>query len=154
MERTSQRKCGGFSFVEFVVALLILSLGLVGLAMVQLTAITGRNPVASSRTRVATGVAQAVLDRFQEAPLTALRSSHPDGFQQGPGGLSPAFSRLPAAAGDRVTVHGTTYYSVWLVTQDPEIPALKTISVWCCWRQGEGPWSQVVLVTQRADVGY
>lgn len=153
MKRARERRSGGFSLLEAIVALLILSAGIFGLAMVQLTAVTAKNPMFASRMRTATGLAQDALDRFQAADWRTLRSSSADGFQQGPHGLAPAFSRLATAAGDRVSVQGTMYYRVWLVAQDPEIPALKTVSVWCCWRQGEGPWRQVVLVTQRADAG-
>lgn len=153
MKRARKRRNGGFSLLEAIVALLILSAGIFGLAMVQLTAVTAKNPMLASRMRTATGLAQDALDRFQAADWSTLRSSPADGFQQGPHGLAPAFSRLSTAAGDHVSVQGTTYYRVWQVAQDPEIPALKTVSVWCCWRQGEGPWRQVVLVTQRADAG-
>jgi len=129
-------------------------MGLLSLAMVQMTAVVASNPITSSKTRVATDLAQAALDRFQDVPWSEIRSSHPDGFQQDTGGVSPAFSRFPAAAGDSVTMQGTTYYRIWQVAPDAEVPSLKTITVWCCWRQGESPWRQAVLVTQRADVGY
>lgn len=154
MERTRTGRQGGFSLLEIFIALLILSIGVFGLAMLELTAVSARSPLASSNVRTATGLAQAALDRFQELPWDALRSSPPEGFQRGPDGISPACSRLHAAAGDSVAVQGTSYYRVWQVTQDPEVPGLKMISVWCCWRQGDGPWRQVALVTQRADAGY
>ena len=154
LEKTQKSGNHGFSRVEVFVALLILLFGVFGLAMMQLTAVTARNPAVSSRVRIATGLAQATLDRFQEDGWSSLRSSRPEGFQQGPDGVSPAFARLSTAAGDSVDVQGTTYYRIWRVTQDTEIPALKTVSVWACWRHGEGAWRQVVLVTQRADVGY
>jgi Tfp pilus assembly protein PilV len=144
----------GFSRVEAIVALLILLIGVFGLAMIQLTAVTARNQPASTRVRVATDLAQDTLDRLQEVEWNSLRSSRPDGFMQGTDGVSPSFFRLHEAAGDSVSVQGTNYYRIWQVTPDSEIPALKTIAVWCCWFQGEVGWRQVVLVTQRADAGF
>lgn len=145
---------GGFSFLEIFVALLILSAGALGLAALQLTALTAKAPFSASNVRTATDLAQEGLDRLFQVPWGELRSSHPDGFHAGADGVSPAFSRLAASAGDFVTVRGTTFYRVWQVTRDPEIPGLKTITLWCCWRSGKGSWRQTVLVTQRADVGY
>lgn len=145
---------GGFSILEIFVALLILSAGALGLAMVQLTAVKAKVPFSSSNIRTATDLAQDAIDRLLQVPWTELRSSPPDGFQPGAEGVSPAFSRLAASAGDSVTVQGTRFYRVWQVMPDPEIPGLMTITVWCCWRPGESSWRQAVLVTQRADAGY
>ncbi len=136
--------------LEIFIALLILFMGVIGLAMVQMTALYTRNPLASSKVRVATELAQAILDRSERIPWSEMGSSPADGFRQGPEGLSPEFSRLADAAGDAVNVQGTAYYRIWKVTQDAEVSGLRTISVWCCWRQGDGQWRQVALVTQRA----
>jgi Tfp pilus assembly protein PilV len=154
LERRRKRREGGFSLLEVFIALLILSLGLLFLAMVQMTALTTKAPFSSSNARVATDLAQEALDHLFQVPWGELRSSHPDGFQTGTEGVSPAFSRLAASSGDSATVQGTTFYRVWQVTPDPEIPNLKTITVWCCWRSGKSSWRQTVLVTQRADAGY
>jgi hypothetical protein len=151
---SGQRADAGFSLLEIFVALLVLSVGILSLAMVQLSALTLRAPPPSSGERVATNLAQAALDRLARVPWDDLASSRPDGFLTGPGGLSPAFSRFPASAGDSVTAGGITYYRVWHVSPDPEIPALRTVTVWCCWRQGAGPWRQVVLVTQRSRAAF
>ncbi len=145
---------GGFSILEVFVALLILSAGALGLAMVQLTAVKAKFPPSSSNNRTGTDLAQDAIDRLLQVPWNELRSSHPDGFQSGAQGVFPAFSRLAASAGDAVTVQGTRFYRVWRVVPDPEIPGLMTITVWCCWRPGESPWRQAVLVTQRADARY
>ena len=154
MEKTRKRREGGFSLLEVFVALLILSFGILFLAMVQLTALTAKVPFSSSNPRMATELAQEAIDRLFQVSWGELRSSHPDGFQAGTEGVSPAFSRLAASSGDSVTVQGTTFYRVWRVTPDPEIPSLKTITVWCCWRAGKSSWRQAMLVTQRADAGY
>ena len=142
---------GGFSLLEVFVALLILSLGILFLAMGQMTALTEKAPFISSNARTATDLAQESIDRLFQVPWGELRSSHPDGFQVDTGGISPAFSRLAASSGDSVTLQGTTYYRVWRVMPDQEIPNLKTITVWCCWRSGESSWRQTTLVSQRVD---
>jgi hypothetical protein len=144
----------GFSLLETFIALLILSAGVLGLAMVRLTAISAKAPLSMSNVGTATDLAQEAVDRLLQVSWGELRSSHPDGFQSGAEGVSPAFSLLAASSGDSVTVRGTTFYRVWKVTPDPEIPNLKTITVWCCWRSGTGFWRQAALVTQRADAGF
>ncbi|HBG72076.1 MAG TPA: hypothetical protein DDX05_00235 [Deltaproteobacteria bacterium] len=144
----------GFSILEVFVALLILSFGALGLAMVQLTAVKAKVPFSSSNIRTATDLAQEAIDHLLQVPWTELRSSHPDGFRSGAEGVSPEYSRLAASAGDSVTVQGTTFYRVWQVMPDPEMPTLKTITVWCCWRPEGSSWRQASLVTQRADAGY
>ena len=154
MERARKRGDGGFSLLEVFVALLILSLGILFLAMGQMTALIAKAPFTSSNALTATDLAQEAIDRLFQVPWGELRSSHPDGFQAGTEGMSPAFSRLAASSGDSVTLRGTTYYRVWQVTPDPEIPSLKTITVWCCWRSGKSSWRQTMLVSQRADAGY
>ena len=154
MERRQKRREGGFSLLEVFVALLILSLGILFLAMVQMTALTAKSPFSSSSPRTATDLAQEAIDRLFQVPWGELRSSHPDGFQAAAEGVSPAFSRLAASSGDSVTLQGTTFYRVWQVTPDPEILNLKTITVWCCWRSGKSSWRQAMLVTQRADAEY
>ncbi len=122
--------------------------------MVQMTAVIAKAPFASSNARTATELSQEAIDRLFQLPWGELRSSNPDGFRSGAEGVAPAFSRLAASSGDSVTLQGTTFYRVWQVTPDPEIPNLKTITVWSCWRSGKSSWRQTMLVTQRADAGY
>lgn len=153
MERRRKRREGGFSLLEVFVALLILSSGIMFLAMGQMTAITAKAAFSSSNARTATDLAQEAIDRLFLVPWGELRSSHPDGFQTDAEGVSPAFFRLAASSGDSANVRGTTFYLVWRVTPDPEVPNLKTIAVWCCWRTGKSSWRQTTLVTQRADAG-
>jgi Tfp pilus assembly protein PilV len=151
LESGRKRGEAGSSLLEVFVALLILSLGILVLAMGQMTALTAKPLFSSSNARVATDLAQETIERLFQVPWRELRSSNPDGFEGRKEGVSPAFSRLAASSGDSVTLQGTTYYRVWQVTPDPEVPGLKTITVWSCWRSGKSSWRQTMLVTQRAD---
>jgi hypothetical protein len=133
---------------------MLFALGLLLLPMVQMTSVVSRNPMTSARTRVAVDMAQDAIDRFRKTPWDSIRSSPAEGFAASEGGVGPAYSNLPGAAGDSVAVQGTMYYRLWRVAPDERLPNLKTVTVWCCWRDGDGAWRDAVLVTQLADVGY
>jgi prepilin-type N-terminal cleavage/methylation domain-containing protein len=141
------RRETGFSLVEVLVALTILSVGLLALLIFQVTAIKG-NAVASKWT-VATGLCQDRLERFRHVGWAGIVSSNSLGFDTAT--MTPRYANLPGAAGDNAIVRGTTYYRVWSVTDTT--PTLKTINVWCCWRDERQNWHNVTLVTQRANVG-
>jgi len=149
MAGNSVRRNEGFSLIEVLVALVILAVGLLALAVFQITAIRG-NAVASKWT-VATELAQDRLERFRHAPWENIASSPSGGFNPGtpPTLLS---GNLPAAAGDNTTIRGVTYYRVWHVASNPT-NTLKTITVWSCWRDEAANWHNVMLVLQRANVG-
>ncbi|MGE5247241.1 MAG: hypothetical protein ACM3L8_02740 [Verrucomicrobiota bacterium] len=144
---------GGSSRLETFVALMILLAGLLALASAQFATLTAGGAGTSARMRTAIDLAQAGIDRIQQMPWDAIRSSPPDGFSAGAEGVVPAFGRLPGAAGDSVSVHGVVYYRLWHVAADLRIPKLKTVTVLCCWREGRADWRHAALVTQIADLG-
>jgi type IV pilus modification protein PilV len=137
----------GFSLIEVLVALAILAVGLMGLALFQITAIRG-NAVAS-RWTVATQLSQDRLDRFRHVPWDTIVSSNAAGFNVGT--MQPVYANLPAATGDNTTSRGTQYYRVWNVTNNSA--TLKTITVWTCWKDDMATWHNVMLVTQRVNIG-
>jgi len=142
------REKEGFSLIEVLIALVILSVGLLGLALFQTTAIKG-NALASKWT-VATELAQDRLERFRHVGWDNIASSAAGGFTGSP--AQPAYANLPGAAGDNTTVRGTQYYRVWQVTTNGT-NSLKTITVWCCWRDDAARWHNIMLVTQRSNIG-
>ena len=97
---------------------------------------------------------QSLIDHFQKGSWDSIQSSSSEGFMEKSDGFAPAVFNLPAAAGDSVIVQGAVYYRIWRVVQDPEIPGLKTITVWCCWKGEGGAWRHTALVTQLTDVEY
>jgi len=139
----------GFSLLEVLISLAILTVGLLSLAMFQITAIKG-NAVASKWT-VATQLTQGRLEDFRHVAWNNIVSSNPSGFNAGT--MQPVYTALPAAAGDTFVdnVSGTTYYTVYYVNNDSS--TFKTIVVWTCWRDNLSNWHNVMLTTQRARIG-
>ena len=142
------RRKEGFSLIEVLVALVILAVGLLGLALFQTTAIKG-NAIASKWT-VATELAQDRLERFRHVGWDNIVSSAAGGFTGSP--AQPVYASLPGAAGDNTIVRGTQFYRVWQVSSNAT-NSLKTITVWCCWSDDAARWHNIMLVTQRSDIG-
>lgn len=143
------RKNDGFSLIEVLVSLTILAVGLLGLMLLQTTAIKG-NEIANKST-VATELAQDMLEQFRRvAWANVLSQADTTAFNTG---TTPVYGSLPGAAGNSVTVRGTTYYRVWRVDPNVANATLKTITVWSCWQDDRGRWHNVMLVAQRSSVG-
>ena len=106
----------GFSLIEVLVALVILAVGLLGLALFQTTAIKG-NAIASKWT-VATELAQDRLERFRHVDWVSIRPSDPGGFIPGTQPPQSAYGSLGGAVGDNTIVRGTQFYRVWQVTSN------------------------------------
>lgn len=139
----------GFSLIEVLISLTILAVGLLGLALLQTTAVKG-NEIANKST-VATELAQDTLERFRRvAWANVLSQADTAAFNAT---QTPIYASLPASAGDSVTVRGTTYYRIWRVDPNVATATLKTITVWCCWQDDRMGWHSVMLVAQRSSVG-
>lgn len=140
---------GGFSLIEVLVSLVILAVGLLGLALLQTTAIKG-NEIAN-KASVATELAQDTLEEFRRvAWANVMSQANTTAFNNT---STPIYASLPGAAGDSVIVRGTTYYRIWRVDPNIANATLKTITVWSCWQDNRGGWHSVMLVSQRSSVG-
>jgi prepilin-type N-terminal cleavage/methylation domain-containing protein len=137
----------GFSLLEVLISLSILAVGLLALALFQVTAIKG-NSIASKMT-AATQLTQDRLESFRRIPWANITSSPAAGYNTGT--WQPQDANIVANAGDNNDLLGTRYYRVWFVRNDSA--TLKTIVVWTCWQDDQSIWHNVMLTTQRVNIG-
>jgi type IV pilus assembly protein PilV len=139
---------GGFSLLEVLISLVILAVGLLALALFQVTAIKG-NSIASKWT-TATQLTQERLENFRHIAWNNITSSPAAGYNTVT--WQPVYANVPASTTDNTNVLlGTRYYRVWFVRDDST--TLKTITVWTCWQDDRSNWHNVMLTTQRVNMG-
>ena len=136
----------GFSLIEVLIALTILAVGLLGIALLQITAVKGN--AMANETALATLYAQNRMERFRRIPFDNIVSSTGiDGTTQ-----EPNFAVLPTTSGieKTTTKKGVVIYRVWSVVNTSS--TLKTISVWACWVDDKGKWHTARMATQRGNL--
>jgi prepilin-type N-terminal cleavage/methylation domain-containing protein len=137
----------GFSLLEVLIALTILAVGLLALALFQVTAIQGN--ASANDIMVATYYGQDQMERFQLVPFDNLVSS-PYGISGDPPVPDNAVRSITDNTQTTVSKKGQRYYRVWAVTN--VTPTLKMIRLWVYWWDERGRPHNVQLVTQRGRV--
>ena len=137
MNKIIQKNQSGFTLIEIMIAMVVFSIGLLGVAAMQIAAVKG-NSSSNGLTEAAT-IAQ---NKMEELMILDNYQTDPD-LTNGP-------HVLPG------TVSGATsisYNISWNITDNTPPPAttLKTISVTVNWNQG-GRTRQVVLDSLKADI--
>lgn len=135
----------GLTLLELVIALAILSVGLLGIALLQITAVRGNSYAGVST--FAARYAQDQVEIFRGGPFARIDSS-PGITEEG----RPDYPALPETPGvsSILSGNGIRIYRVWAVS--PVTPTLKTISVWSCWKDEQGKWHSVHFATQQGDL--
>jgi type IV pilus modification protein PilV len=130
-QRFLLKRCGGFTLLEVMIALVILSIGLLGLGALQLVAV--RSNSFSSEMTYATMIAQQQVEALKTLPFT-------DGL------LMAATSANPHTA--MGSSKGVQYTISWTVTDNTPATDMKTINVKVQWQsQRQGKASDASTVT-------
>ncbi len=138
---------GGFSLIEVMIALTILAVGLLGIAVLQVTAVKGN--AWANEAVIATQYAQDQMEIFHRSAFDNVVSS--SSITAGTP-KQPNFASIPTDVGvpSMVTKKGVRIYRVWNV--ENTTATLKMISVWACWQDEKGQWHTSLLVTQKGNV--
>ncbi len=136
----------GFSLLEVLVALSILAVGLLGLALFQITAIKGN--ASANDTMLATNYAQDQIEILGGKPFDNIVSS-----SLGLSGGLPDTTVIPSITDNTqqwLSKKGMRFYRVWSVTDNTV--TLKTIRVWAYWWDEKNRVHNVQMVTQRGNI--
>jgi prepilin-type N-terminal cleavage/methylation domain-containing protein len=130
----------GFSLLEVLIAITILTVALLGLGLMQVTTISANRN--SHQFGQASAFAEQVLEQMKASPFDAIATSA--GIDNSTG--APNTGSLVGV--DNTVVSGVTFYKVWNVTgTDP-----KQITVYVVWRDGIGTWHQIPMKTSRSSL--
>lgn len=130
----------GFSLLEVLIAITILTVALLGLGLMQVTAISANRN--SHQFGQASAFAEQVLEQMKASPFDSIQTS--SGIDNSTG--APNTSNL--AGVDNTLVSGVTYYKVWnVVGADP-----KQITAYVVWRDRVGTWHQIAMKTSRSSL--
>lgn len=150
--RRSRRRSGGFSLLEVVIAIAILSFGLLTLALMQIYSL--RQGAAGRHTGDAAAVARTYIEQVHRVPWGVLTGAVGGGWQ------NPAWASAPATVNTLVAAPGGgtstehSYGVQWRVSAVGASVCLRDVEVRVSWAEDNVPaGKQVVLATRRYDWG-
>lgn len=141
MKITSKRD--GFTLLEVLISLFILTVALLGMGLMQVNAITTNktsNEMAQGTMLGEQRLEQMKAQAFDQITTsTGISGGNPDTAAI----TSPSFPE-----GQKTSLGGATYYQVWNVSgTDP-----KQITAYVLWRDRFGFWHRVSLKTSRSSL--
>jgi prepilin-type N-terminal cleavage/methylation domain-containing protein len=152
-KRSGTRRSSGFSLLEVVIAMAVLSFGLLTLAMMQLHALT--QGAAGRHTGDAAAVARSYLEQVHRLPWSELTAAVTAGGWQDPGwnGANPTVTTSVTEPGGATTTEET--YSVqWRVTDVAGNACLRDVEIEVTWPEEHmSQPKRTVLATRRYNWG-
>lgn len=144
-------KQAGFSLVEALVAMVLLSVGLLAAGLMQIGSIKA-NSNAAGRT-FAVGLAQSVLDNLRSIPVDDDLLDDGDG--DGVGGLDdgiaaggdPTPTDADQSMGQVTGSDGRNYTVFWNVAQDVPVDGAKTLKLFVYWNDSKFGLNKVIMTT-------
>jgi type IV pilus assembly protein PilV len=155
MTTASIRNQRGFSLIEALIAMVLLSIGLLGTGLLQIGGLKANANAAGRTSGVA--VAQSVLDDLRSIPQNDDRLA--DGDLDGAAGLDDGRAAggsapNPAAAdrswngtGQYAAADGRTYTVFWNVAEDVPMAGTRTLRLFVYWNDPKFGLNKVVMTT-------
>lgn len=141
----------GFSLVEALVAMVLLSIGLLGAGLMQIGSMKA-NTNAAGRT-FGVGLAQSVMDDLRSRPLddalladTGDRGNDLDDGMAASGG-NPVPADADQSMGQITASDGRDYTIFWNVAEDEPVNGAKTLKLYVYWNDQEFGLNKVIMTT-------
>lgn len=142
MKTTPLNNQKGFSLIEAMIAMMILTIGLLAVGLMQVSAMKGNTNALSRTDGVA--FAQSVMDRLRALPMSDALLTDTDGgvnlnagMATGGGDPNPAVADHPPTllygANPITGMNGQSYTIFWNVTDNTPVTGAKTLRVFVYW---------------------
>lgn len=144
----------GFSLIEALIAMMLLSVGLLGAGLLQISSMKA-NSNAAGRT-FGVGLAQSVMDDLRSRPVDDDLLDDGEGETDGAAGLDDG---MAAAGGDpnpanadqsmgQITASdGRDYTIFWNVAVDTPLNGAKTLKLFVYWNDAKFGLNKVIMTT-------
>lgn len=142
----------GFSLVEALIAMVLLTVGLLAAGLMQISSMKA-NSNAAGRT-FAVGMAQSELDNLRSLPMDddLLDDSNGDGvvgLDDGiaSGGIDPNPAAADQSKGQVMGSDGRNYTVFWNVALDAPVDGAKTLKLFVYWTDPKFGLNKVIMTT-------
>lgn len=148
----ARRTRGGFSLLEVLISVAILSFGLLTVALMQVYALSQGSM--GRHTGDAAAVARSYVEQINRVPWTVLTGAVGAGWQNPSWAAAPATWNNAMAAPDGATYTERAYAVQWRVTAVAGTTCLRDVELRVTWNEEEmSAPKQTTLATRRYDWG-